>query len=91
MLMDRGTMIRAFWGCGDGQIIDFAITRARLNAKEKEVLYHLLDECETQEQTAESMYLSTRKVQNLWYSACSKLLKIDWVSVYANELIKRKQ
>ena len=86
--MDRG-LIRAFWGCGDSQIIEFAMSRARLNRQERDVLCHMLDNCETQEQTAESMDLSTRKVQNLWYSACDKLLAIEWVAVYSRELSKR--
>lgn len=87
--MDRG-LIRAFWGCGDSQIIEFAMSRARLNRQEREVLCHILDECETQEQAAESMDLSTRKVQSLWYSACDKLLAIEWVAIYSRELNNRK-
>lgn len=86
--MDRG-LIRAFWNCGDSQIIEFAMTRARLNRHERDVLCYLLDDCKTQEQTAEAMDLSTRKVQSLWYSACDKLLAIDWVAVYSRELNNR--
>lgn len=86
--MDRG-LIRAFWNCGDSQIIEFAMTRARLNRNERDVLCYLLDDCKTQEQTAEAMDLSTRKVQSLWYSACDKLLAIDWVAVYSRELNNR--
>lgn len=86
--MDRN-LIKAFWNCGDSQIIEFAMSRARLNSREREVLMRLLDMCETQERAAEDMGLSTRKVQGLWYSACDKLLAIDWVAVYSRELSKR--
>lgn len=82
-------MIRAFWNCGDNQIIEFAIHRARLNKRESDVLRLVLDECKTQEQAAEILDISTRNLQNVWYSACNKILSIDWVIVYAKELLKR--
>lgn len=83
--MDRG-LIRSFWKCGDNSIIEFAIIRAHLNRKEKEVLRLLLDECYTQEETAEIMDISTRKVQNYWYDATDKLLSIPWLVAYAKTL-----
>ena len=83
--MDRN-LIKDFWNCGDGQIIDFAITRARLNRKEQEVLRLVLDECKTQEQAAEIMLISTRNFQATWYSAVDKILSIPWVKAYAKEI-----
>ena len=83
--MDR-TLLKDFWACGDNQIIEFALMRARLNRLEKEVVVLMLDECMTQEQTAERMDVSVRRVQNLWYDASDKLLSIDWVRAYAKEL-----
>lgn len=83
--MDRG-LIQCFWDCGDDAIIQFAIQRAHLNKKEHEVLIHLLDECCTQEECAELMGYSTRRVQEYWYSATRKLLNISWVSAYAKAL-----
>lgn len=71
--MDRG-LIRAFWGCGDNEIIEFAVLRARLNRREKEAVRLLLDECLSQEQAAEQMCISTRRFQEYWYSAADKLL-----------------
>ena len=38
-------LLKAFWNCGDNQIIEFALTRAHLNRNEKEVIRLLLDEC----------------------------------------------
>lgn len=87
--MDR-TLLKDFWACGDNQIIEFALMRARLNRLEKEVVVLMLDECMTQEQTAERMDLSVRRVQNLWYDASDKLLSIDWVRAYAVDLRKNK-
>lgn len=83
--MDRA-LIKCFWSCGDNEIIEFALQRARLNSKEKEVVFLILDQCMTQEEAAEKMYLSTRKVQELWASAVDKLLQIPWVRAYAREL-----
>lgn len=83
--MDR-SLIRDFWRCGDCQIIDFAILRARLNANEKEVVRLMLDECNTQESAAEKMDVSTRCLQSWWYSATDKLLGIPWVTAYAKEI-----
>ena len=85
--MDR-SLIKDFWNCGDNEIIEFAIMRGRLNRKEKEALRYLLDECMTQEETAEKMDISTRNLQKLWYSACDKLLGIPWVLAYSKELRK---
>ena len=80
--MDK-TLQKAFWSCGDSLTIDFAMMRARLNRQEKEVLRYMLDDCRTQEQTAELMDISTRQVQKLWKSAADKLLIIPWVKLYA--------
>lgn len=83
--MDRN-LLKYFWNCGDSQIIEFAMVRARLNRYEKDVIKCLLDECMTQEQTAEYLNLSTRRVQDWWYSGADKLLSIPWVVAYAKEL-----
>ncbi len=83
--MDR-TLIKDFWACGDNQIIEYAILRARLNAHEKEALRLTLDECRTQEQAAENMAISTRSLQKLWYTAADKILAIPWVMAYAKEI-----
>lgn len=83
--MDRN-LIRAFWNCGDNQIIEFALTRARLNRNEAEVVRLTLDECLTQEQAAERMDISARRLQEYWYAATDKLLSIPWVIAYAKEL-----
>lgn len=84
--MNSNVLIKAFFNCGDDQIIEFAIIRAHLNRQEKEVLRLMLDECYTQEQTAEKLNYSTRKIQEVWYSAIRKLLSIPWVKAYATEL-----
>lgn len=83
--MDRN-LLKAFWNCGDNQIIEFALIRAHLNRLEKEVVRLMLDECMTQEEIAEAISYSTRKVQEIWYSASAKLLNIPWVYAYAVEL-----
>lgn len=83
--MDR-SLLKYFWNCGDNQIIEFALLRARLNKKEKEVIHLMLDECMTQEEVAEYLDTSTRNVQNYWYSGADKLLNIKWVLAYAKEL-----
>lgn len=87
--MDR-SLIRAFWSCGDSQIIEFAIQRARLNRMEKETIRMILDECMTQEEAAEALDISPRNLQKWWYSATDKLLAIAWVKAYAKELNTRK-
>lgn len=83
--MDR-SLLYDFFNCGDDQIIRFAIIRAHLNKHEKEVLYYMIDECMTQEQTAEKMEFSVRRIQDFWYSASQKLLLIPWVEAYAKAL-----
>lgn len=83
--MDR-TLLKAFWNCGDNDIIEFALLKARLNKREHEVIHLMLDECMTQEQVAEYLDLSTRNVQSLWYSGADKLLNIKWVNAYARAL-----
>lgn len=83
--MDR-SLLRYFWNCGDNQIIEFAITRAHLNRKEEQVVRLMIDECMTQEEIAEQMNYSTRRVQDFWYSASEKLLNIPWVKAYALSL-----
>lgn len=83
--MDR-TLIKAFWKCGDNEIIEFALLRARLNRLEEEALRLVLDDCRTQEEAAEIMNISTRSFQNLWYDATNKLLYIPWVLAYAKDI-----
>ena len=61
--MDR-SLIRDFWRCGDCQIIDFAVLRARLNANEKNVVRLMLDECYTKEKAVEELDVSTRCLQS---------------------------
>lgn len=80
------SLIKSFWGCGDNQIIEFAIVRARLNRRERQAVELILDECMTQEQAAEVMCVSTRRFQDYWYSATNKLMAIPWVMAYAKEL-----
>lgn len=81
-----GKLLKAFWNCGDNQIIEFALMRAHLNRLEREVIRLTLDECMTQEEVSEAMSYSTRKVQDIWYSAANKILGIPWVYAYAVEL-----
>lgn len=83
--MDK-SLIKYFWNCGDNDIIEFALLKARLNKKEKDVLELLLDECMTQEEAAEKMGYSPRRIQEYWYSATYKLLSISWVKAYAQYL-----
>jgi len=86
--MERN-IIKYFWSCGDNQIIEFAIIRARLNRNEKEILHLMLDECHTQEKAAEKMDISTRRAQEYWYSATEKVLSIPWVYEYAMALRRK--
>ena len=79
-------LLSYFWNCGDNQIIEFALTRAHLNRKEEEVIRLMFDECMTQEEIAERMSYSPRRVQDFWYSASEKLLNIPWVLAYAKYL-----
>lgn len=83
--MDR-SLLKSFWKCGDNQIIEFAIERARLNKQEREVVECLLDRCMTQEETAEYLNWSVRKIQDCWHNATDKLLSIPWVDAYAKAL-----
>lgn len=83
--MDRN-LLTYFWNCGDDQIIEFAMLRAHLNRHEREVIHLLLDECMTQEEVAERIDFSTRRVQDFWYSGADKLLNIPWVKAYALSL-----
>mgnify|MGYP003298000444 CR=1 FL=1 len=64
----------------------FDIVMNHLNKKEADIVHLLLDECMTQEEIAERMNYSTRKIQDIWYSASRKLIKIPWVYAYAREL-----
>ena len=84
-MYDR-SLLYDFWNCGDSQIIEFALMRARLNRHEREVVHLMLDECMTQEQVAEAINYSTRRTQEFWYSASKKLLGIPWVMAYAASL-----
>lgn len=83
--MDK-SLLTYFWNCGDDQIIQFAIQRAHLNKHEKDVLICMLDDCMTQEETAEAIGYSTRRTQEFWSTASGKLLGIPWVKAYALEL-----
>lgn len=85
--MDKN-LLKVFWNCGDNEIIEFALARARLNRLEHEVVSLMLDECRSQEEIAERMGHSTRKIQDIWYSASNKLLRIPWVYAFAKELSK---
>lgn len=81
-------IIKAFWTCGDSQTINFAIMKARLNRSEKKVIIYILDEDMTQEEAAEHLNMSLRSLQNYWYSAVNKLIRIPWVVAYGKELMK---
>ncbi len=83
--MDR-ELLTLFFNCGDNDIIEFAIMRAHLNRREKDVIHLMLDECMTQEEVAEKMSYSTRRIQDFWYSGATKLLNIPWVRAYAESL-----
>lgn len=83
--MDR-SLLKAFWDCGDNLTIEFALMRARLNRKEAQVIHLLMDECLTQEEAAESLDVSVRRLQDWWYSASRKILSIPWVKIYAEDL-----
>lgn len=83
--MDRN-LLKFFWDCGDDGIIQFAMMRAHLNRLEKDVITLMLDECLSQEQVAERIGYSVRRVQDIWYSGADKLLNIPWVLAYAREL-----
>lgn len=86
--MDR-SLVKVFWSCGDSQVVDFAVMRARLDRKEKAVITSMLDDCLTQEETADRLQISVRTVQKLWASGADKLLRIDWLVAYAESLRKR--
>lgn len=83
--MDKELLYR-FFNCGDDEIIQFALHRAHLNRRELDVIIFMFDECMTQEQIAEKMNFSTRRVQDFWYSGARKLLNIPWVKAYALSL-----
>lgn len=83
--MDRELMY-LFFNCGDNDIIEFAIIRAHLNRREKDVIRLIMDECMTQEEVAEKLSYSTRRIQDFWYSGATKLLNIPWVKAYALSL-----
>lgn len=79
-------LLKSFWACGDSETIEQALTRARLNRHEREVLILLMDECYTQEDAAEELQISVRELQNRWYSASEKILAIPWVLAFAEKL-----
>lgn len=81
-------LLRAFFDCGDNDIVEFALVKARLNRHERTVMILLFDDCMTQEEVAENMHYSTRRVQDFWYSGAKKLLDIQWVRAYATDLIR---
>lgn len=84
--MDNKELLYKFFNCGDNDIIEFALLKARLNRREREVISCMFDECMTQEQIAEAMNFSTRRIQDFWYSGAKKLLNIPWVKAYAISL-----
>lgn len=88
--MHDRSLIKDFWSCGDNEIIEFALERARLNRMEKAVCKAYLDELKTQEETAEELNISTRSVQKYWYNASFKLLSIPWLVAYAKEIRSTK-
>ena len=87
--MDR-VLLKYFWSCGDNQIIEFALLRARLNKNERDVICYTLDECMSQEQIAEKMGYTPRRIQQIWKDGANKLISIPWVKAYAQELVKEK-
>lgn len=89
MRSDRD-LIRDFWRCGDNEIIEFAILRAHLNRKQKEILHCMLDECMSQEEAAEELCWSVRTAQEKWAEAADLLLGIPWVEAYAKEIRRQK-
>lgn len=52
------------------------------------MLHLVLDECQTQEEAAETMDVSARQVQYIWKTATDKLINIPWVEAYAEKLMK---
>lgn len=85
MCKDR-ILLKSFWACGDSETIEQALSRARLNRHEREVITLLMDECYTQEEAAEELSISVRELQNRWYSAAGKMLAIPWVLAFAEKL-----
>lgn len=85
-MVTKKALLRAFWNCGDSQVIEFAISRARLNKREEQVVRMAMDECMTQEWIAEQLDVSVRHIQTLWDSALKKLLGIPWVMAYSLSL-----
>lgn len=84
----KNKLLKAFFNCGDSSIIEFAVYKAHLNRLEKEVISLIFDECYTQEEVAEHLDLSTRKVQMIYYKAQEKLLNIPWLFSYAYDLVE---
>lgn len=80
------SLLRVFWGCGDNDIIELALKRARLNVNERNVITMILDECMTQEEIAERLDRSVRWVQKRSSDASNKLITIPWVYSYAKSL-----
>lgn len=80
--MDKNLLSR-FWDCGDDDIIQFALMKAHLNKREKQVILMTLDECMTQEEIAEELNFSTRRIQQFWCSGAKKLLSISWLRAIA--------
>lgn len=81
--MSNKALLNAFWMCGDGSIIEFAKLRAHLNRNEERVIELMLDGCYTQEEIAEMLNYSPRRIQDFWYSGAQKLLNIPWVKAYS--------
>ena len=71
------SLVKFFMNCGDDQIIQFALTRAHLNKLERDVILLMFDECLSQEEVAERMGFSTRRIQEIWYSSAKKLLSMS--------------
>jgi len=83
--MDR-TLLGYFFNCGDDGIIQYALTRAHLNRREREVLTLMYDSCMTQEEVAETIGYSVRRTQEFYYSGADKLLKIPWLVSYSKDI-----
>jgi len=85
--MDKN-LLKVFWNCGDNEIIEFALARARLNRLEHEVVSLMLDECRSQEEIAERIGIS-RQAYAKWENGatvpdiikCGALAEVYGVSI----------
>lgn len=72
-------IIKAFWKCGDQEIIDLACDRADLTQAERKTICLLLTNGKTEKEAAQIMDTSEEEINRVYYSACTKLLGICWV------------